>query len=92
VEVCPSFTLAVVTLIAPLLEVRGLFALSELPDAPRFDDLQESAGADVWLSRIADVVVVVVFLRSEVLGGGLGSPAEVSAPETPAGPPGLGSS
>lgn len=70
-----SLTFAVVRLIAPLLEVRGLFTLAELPDAPRFDDLQESAWTNLWLSRIADVVavVVVVFsLRSEVLRGGLG--------------------
>jgi hypothetical protein len=81
----------VMTAVAPLSQVRCLFeARAELPDALRFDDLQESAGADVWLPRMADVVVVVViFFRSEVLVGGLGSPAEVS--ETLAGPPGLGS-
>ncbi len=83
--VCLSFTLDIVTLIAPLLDVRCLFALAAFPDAPCSDDLQKSAGADVWLPRIADVVVVVVFFGSEVLGGGFGSPAVVSAP-------GLGSS
>lgn len=76
----------VMTAVAPLSQVRCLFeARAELPDTLRFDGLQESAGADVWLPRIAGMVVVIVRLRSEArLSGAVGSPAEVSAAETPA--------
>jgi hypothetical protein len=92
VDVWLLFTLDVVTLMAPFLEVRSLFveAGAEPCGVTRFNDRQEPAGTDVRLLGIADVVMVVVgFSRSEVrLSGGIASPAEVSALGAPAEPPG----
>lgn len=80
----------VVTAVFSWPEVRCLFAHDCVPPgAPRFNGPQEPVGTDVWLLGIVDLVMLVGFLRSEIrLAGGLGSPAEVSALGTPAGPPG----
>ena len=79
----------VVTAVFSWPEVRCLLAYGCVPPDARFNGPQEPVETDVWLLRIVDLVMLGGFLRSETrLAGGLGSPAEVSALATPAGPPG----